>query len=132
MGMVAVASAKGSPGVTTAALLFAALWPRPSVMVECDPSGGDVALRMPGIDGEPLDPNPGLLNLVAAGRKSLYPELVSQHVEQIVGGLDVVTGMTAPEQASGLGQCHSRPSDRHQQAMPVGFNGNRLCDFRRT
>ncbi len=104
MGMVAVASAKGSPGVTTAALLFAALWPRPSVMVECDPSGGDVALRMPGIDGEPLDPNPGLLNLVAAGRKSLYPELVSQHTEQIVGGLDVISGMTAPEQASGLGQ----------------------------
>lgn len=104
MGMVAVASAKGSPGVTTAAMLFAALWPRPSVMVECDPSGGDVALRMPAFDGEPLDPNSGLLNLVAAGRKSLYPELVSQHAEQIVGGLDVITGMTAPEQAAGLGQ----------------------------
>lgn len=104
MGMIAVGSAKGSPGVTTAAMLFAALWPRPSVMVECDPSGGDVALRMPGVDGETLDPNPGLLNLVAAGRKSLYPELVPQHAQQIVGGLDVITGMTAPEQAAGLGQ----------------------------
>lgn len=99
-----MASAKGSPGVTTTALLFAALWPRPSILVECDPSGGDVALRMPGIDGEPLDANPGLLNLVAAGRKSLYPELVAQHTEQIVGGLDVITGMSAPEQATGLGQ----------------------------
>ncbi len=102
--MLAIASAKGSPGVTTAAMLFAALWPRDCVLVECDPSGGDIALRMPGADGEPLDTNPGLLNLVAAGRKSLYPDLVGQHAEQIVGGLDVITGMTAPEQASGLGQ----------------------------
>lgn len=85
-------------------MLFAALWPRPSVMVECDPSGGDVALRMPGADGERLDANPGLLSLVAAGRKSLYPALVAEHSEQIVGGLDVITGMTAPEQAAGLGQ----------------------------
>lgn len=104
MGLLAIASAKGSPGVTTASMLFAALWPRPSVMVECDPSGGDVALRMPGIDGEPLDANSGLLNLVAAGRKSLYAELVGQHSEQIVGGLEVITGMSAPEQAAGLGQ----------------------------
>ena len=104
MGLLAIASAKGSPGVTTAALLFAALWPRPSILVECDPAGGDVALRMPGSDGEPLDTNPGLLNLVAAGRKSFYADLVRQHTEQIVGGLDVITGMTTPEQAAGLGQ----------------------------
>lgn len=104
MGLLALASAKGSPGVTTAAMLFAALWPRPSILIEADPAGGDVALRMPRADGEPLDANPGLLNLVAAGRKSLYPELVRQHAEQIVGGLDVLTGMTTPEQASGLGQ----------------------------
>lgn len=104
MALIAMASAKGSPGVTTAAMLFAALWPRPSILVECDPAGGDVALRMPGADGEPLDSNPGLLNLVAAGRKSLYADLVRQHTEQIVGGLEVITGMTTPEQAAGLGQ----------------------------
>lgn len=104
MGLLAIASAKGSPGVTTAAMLFAALWPRPSILIECDPSGGDVALRMPGLDGEPLDTNPGLLNLVAAGRRSLYAELVQRHTEKIVGGLDVITGMTTPEQAAGLGQ----------------------------
>nr|MCW2727847.1 hypothetical protein [Aeromicrobium sp.] len=104
MGLLAMASAKGSPGVTTASMLFAALWPRPSIMVECDPSGGDVALRMPGADGEPLDTNPGLLNLVAAGRRSLYADLVRQHTEQIIGGLEVITGMTTPEQAAGLGQ----------------------------
>ncbi|RYJ06001.1 MAG: hypothetical protein EON52_08655, partial [Actinomycetales bacterium] len=63
MGLVAFASAKGSPGVTTASLLVGALWPRPTIVVECDPSGGDVALRMPGDDGQPLDPQRGLLSL---------------------------------------------------------------------
>ena len=104
MALLAIASAKGSPGATTSAMLFAALWPRPSILIECDPSGGDVALRMPGADGEPLDSQSGLLKLVAAGRKSLYPDLVGQHAEQIVGGLDVLTGMTTPEQATGLGR----------------------------
>lgn len=104
MGLLAIASAKGSPGVTTAAALFAALWPRPSLVVEADPSGGDIALRLPGPDGQPLDPQVGLLSLVAAGRRSLYPQLVQHHVQQVVGGQDVVCGVTSPEQAAGLNQ----------------------------
>lgn len=104
MGLLAIASAKGSPGVTTAAALFAALWPRPSIVVEADPAGGDIALRLPGPDGQPLDPQVGLLSLVAAGRRSLYPQLVANHVQQIVGGQDVVCGVTSAEQAAGLAQ----------------------------
>lgn len=73
MGLLAVASAKGSPGVTTAAMLIGGLWPRPSVVVECDPAGGDIATRMPSVTGDPLDPQLGLLSLVAAGRRSFYP-----------------------------------------------------------
>ena len=47
MGLLSVVSAKGSPGATTTALLLGALWPRPTVLAECDPSGSDVAWRMP-------------------------------------------------------------------------------------
>ncbi|KQY56060.1 hypothetical protein ASD11_16450 [Aeromicrobium sp. Root495] len=104
MGLVAFASAKGSPGVTTASLLVGALWPRPTIVVECDPSGGDVALRMPGDDGQPLDPQRGLLSLVAAGRKSLYPGLVPAHAQRLVGGQEVVAGVSSPEQSAGIGQ----------------------------
>lgn len=104
MGLLAVASAKGSPGVTTTALVLGALWPRPVVLVECDPSGGDVALRLPGPDGEVLDRDRGLLSLVAAGRKDLHPDLVVQHSQQVLGGLDVVNGVRLPEQAVGLSQ----------------------------
>lgn len=42
MAVIALASAKGSPGVTTAALAFALTWPGRCVMAECDPAGGSV------------------------------------------------------------------------------------------
>lgn len=102
MGLISIASAKGSPGATTTALLFGALWPRECVMAECDPAGGDVAWRMPGSSGEPLDSQQGLLSLAAAGRKELHTGLLPVHSQQIVGGLDVVVGVSVPEQATGL------------------------------
>jgi len=40
MAVVALASASGSPGVTTTALGIALLWPRPVLLVEADPTGG--------------------------------------------------------------------------------------------
>jgi hypothetical protein len=102
VGLIAVASAKGAPGVTTTALVLGALWPRMSVVAECDPSGGDVAWRMPGPEGQPLDPQAGLLALVAAGRKAMHPGLIAHHGQRIVGGLSVLTGVTTPEQATGV------------------------------
>ncbi len=47
MTVVALASVKGSPGVTTAALAMAARWPagRKVLLVEADPFGGDLAPR---------------------------------------------------------------------------------------
>lgn len=104
MGLIAVASAKGSPGATTTALLFGALWPRPVIVAECDPHGGDVASRLPAEDGGVVDPDRGLLSLGAAGRKSLRPELVPEHTQRISGGLDVLVGVRVPEQSGGLAQ----------------------------
>lgn len=104
MGLIAVASAKGSPGVTTASLLLGALWPRPSVVAECDPSGGDVALRLPAPDGSPLDPQTGLLSLIAAGRRSMHHGLVAANSQQVVGGQDVLVGISGPDQATGISQ----------------------------
>ena len=42
MSALALVSAKGAPGVTTSALLLAAVWPSPSVLVEADWAGGDL------------------------------------------------------------------------------------------
>ena len=47
MALIAVAADKGAPGVTTTALALAAVWPRPVLLAECDPAGGDLVYRLP-------------------------------------------------------------------------------------
>ncbi|MGC5332445.1 ParA family protein [Micromonospora sp. DT62] len=42
MAIIALVSAKGSPGVTTAALACALTWHRRLVLAECDPAGGSI------------------------------------------------------------------------------------------
>lgn len=42
MAVIALASAKGSPGVTTAALALTLIWPDRCVLAECDPAGGSI------------------------------------------------------------------------------------------
>jgi hypothetical protein len=42
MALIVLCSAKGSPGVTTTALALSLVWPRPVLLVEADPAGGDV------------------------------------------------------------------------------------------
>lgn len=44
MAVIAVGSAKGSPGATTLALGLALAWPRPTLLVEADASGGSAVL----------------------------------------------------------------------------------------
>ena len=56
MALIAVASAKGAPGVTTFAVALAALAPRRAVLADLDPAGGDLVLRYPAPDGQPLPP----------------------------------------------------------------------------
>lgn len=102
MALVAFASAKGSPGVTTTALVMGALWPRPVIVAECDASGADIPLRMESPDGGVLDPDRGLLSLAAAGRKGLRSDLVQAHTQRVIGGLDVLVGPRVPEQAAGM------------------------------
>jgi MinD-like ATPase involved in chromosome partitioning or flagellar assembly len=84
--LVAVLSVKGSPGVTTFSVALAARWPAPArtVLVEADPSGGDVGTRFS------LESTPGLLSLAAATRRSTDPAVVWQHAQGLPGGLPVV------------------------------------------
>jgi hypothetical protein len=93
--LVAVCSLKGSPGVTTFAMALAARWPVPArcVLVECDPSGGDVATRFG------LASSPGLVSVAAAARRSSDPELLWQHTQALPGGLPVVAAPPGADQA---------------------------------
>jgi hypothetical protein len=102
MALIAIAADKGSPGVTTASVALAAIWPRPVLLAECDPSGGDLVYRLPAADGGHLDPRRGLLNLAVAARRGLEPHQVWQHAQRLHGGLDVLTGVSGAEQGAGL------------------------------
>jgi cellulose biosynthesis protein BcsQ len=103
MGLVSLISAKGAPGVTTTSLALAALWPRQVLLADCDPAGGDVALRMPGEGGEPLDRDRGLLSLAAVSRRGLTGVQVREHIQRLEGGLEVLAGVRSPEQAAASG-----------------------------
>ena len=70
MTVVALTSAKGSPGVTTTALGLATAWPsvhpnRRVLLAEVDPAGGDIAAGY--LRGE-AQAGRGLLALAAAAR----------------------------------------------------------------
>lgn len=102
MALIALAADKGSPGVTTTAVALAAVWPRRAVLAECDPAGGDLVYRCAADHGGPLDPNVGMISLAATARRGLDPHQLWQHVQRVHGGLEVITGIAAAEQAAGL------------------------------
>ena len=102
MALVAVASDKGSPGVTTASVVLAAVWPRPVLLAECDPAGGDLVYRFPAADGSQLNPGRGMLSLAVAARRGLRPEQIWEHTQTLHGGLAVLTGVSTAEQGAGL------------------------------
>jgi MinD-like ATPase involved in chromosome partitioning or flagellar assembly len=102
VALIAVAADKGSPGVTTAALTLAAVWPRRALLAELDPSGGDIALRLRGARGVPLSPETGLISLAVGVRRGAVPQQVFEHVQRLDGGLEVILGLSAGEQAAGL------------------------------
>jgi hypothetical protein len=102
MALIVIAADKGAPGVTTTALALAAVWPRPVLLAECDPSGGDLVYRFPAAHGSSLDPRRGLLTLAVAARRGLQPGQLWEHTQKMAG-LDVLTGVTNAEQGAGLG-----------------------------
>jgi hypothetical protein len=79
MAYVAFASAKASPGVTTAVTALAATWPRDRdlVVAELDPAGGDLGVRFD------LATEPGLVTLAAAGRRELDRSTFVGHTQPL-------------------------------------------------
>ena len=94
--LIALASVKSSPGVTTIALALASAWktaPR-RLLVEADPGGGDLGLWL----GLPADS--GLAGLAAAARHGHDGDLPWRHARELVGGTHLVTAPAGAEQAA--------------------------------
>ncbi|KPI16571.1 hypothetical protein OK074_8380 [Actinobacteria bacterium OK074] len=102
MALIALAADKGSPGVTTAAVALAAVWPRRVLLAETDPAGGDLVYRSAAPHGGPLNPNTGMLSIAATARRGLVPDQLWDHVQPLNGGLEVLVGLGIAEQAAGL------------------------------
>ncbi|MFD0902627.1 hypothetical protein, partial [Actinomadura sediminis] len=106
MAVIALAADKGAPGVTTAAVALGAVWPRPVLVAECDQAGGDLVYRLPAAEdsgeGGILNPSRGLLSLAATARRGLRPDQIAEHCQRLVGGLDVLVGVTNAEQAQAM------------------------------
>lgn len=105
MTLLALASAKGSPGVSTAALALAAVWPpeRAVVLAEADPAGSALAPRF----GLPYEL--GVASLAPASRHRFVAADVGDHLQRLPVGLgrphvDALVGVRAGEQGRVLGR----------------------------
>jgi len=87
MPVISLAQARSS-GATTAALALARRWPRPVVVVEADPAGGDLAARYG------VATSPGLVDLAAM--PGTHPATLHS-VAQNLGGVDVVAAPVGAE-----------------------------------
>ncbi|WP_130014383.1 hypothetical protein [Serinicoccus sediminis] len=99
MALISFFSAKGAPGVTSTAMLVAALWPRPTLLVDADGNGGDLLMRLPADSGMPLTQHPGLLTLLPLARHGLSSGVVMDHSQVAAGGQQVLVGLETSEQA---------------------------------
>ena len=70
MAVLALTSAKGAPGVSTAALAMTLLWPRAALLAECDPAGGSSVLA-------------GYLRGTVAHTRGLLPLALAQRYESL-------------------------------------------------
>lgn len=96
MTLVAVGTAKASPGASTLCLALGATWPTDGgtpFVIEADPDGGSLAARMS------LGYEPGLVSLAAAARREVDETLLRSHSQAVGDGLSVICAPASPHQA---------------------------------
>lgn len=100
--LIALVSAKGAPGVTTATLAMALTWPRAVVMAECDPRGGDV---LAGFAAGRVPADRGLLELQIRGRNGAMAHELPSQLVQLPGSAQaqyLLPGIESAQQAGAI------------------------------
>lgn len=90
--ILAVCADKGSPGVTTLATALGVCWPQERLLLEADPSGGDLAFRARTTDGQFLPAEPGLVSLAAVARTGLRSREIPTFAQPTSWGVPVIAG----------------------------------------
>ena len=99
--IIAVASRKASPGVTSLTAWLAQFWSEPGVtrlIVEADPSGGSLAARWSSAHGLTWDP--GLLTL-STSRSTLAADTLEALTQRLTDGVLAAAAPPAPDQVIG-------------------------------
>jgi hypothetical protein len=103
MSLITMVSAKGSPGVSTAALACTLSWPAPVLLAECDPAGGSLLAGHLSHYDVPADR--GILQLAGAVlRNTAMQDLPGQVIDLDSGKRErmALPGLTDPAQGAVL------------------------------
>lgn len=95
--ILTVCADKRSPGVTTAAVALSVMWPGERVLLEADPSGGDLALRLRNERGENLASDGGVTSLAADAREGLQAGAVARYAQPSSLGFPVLLAPLSAE-----------------------------------
>ena len=98
--LIGLLSTNGSPGVSTTAMAMGSVWPSPVVVIDADPSGGDM-LAAAGAVVE-ADREHSLLELLRLGGQGQIPRVLDSQITVLPTRAPVVTGLAHPGQAGGL------------------------------
>src|SRR3954471_9176256 len=117
------ASGKAAPGVTTSTWSLALSWPRPLLVADCDPAGGDMA---PGLLAGRIGLDRGLVSWATAARRDLSAAesaaLLGEHAVQVPEQpqVSLVPGFATATQASSftVESWERLPPGRGQSAGP--------------
>jgi hypothetical protein len=103
MALIVLASASGSPGVTTTALGLALVWHRPVILVDADPVGGS-ALLAGYFQGTVCDDD-AMVTLVLARRDGRLADVLPQTLITIPGShVSILPGPKSHAQAGSLSE----------------------------
>jgi hypothetical protein len=85
MAMIAMVSAKSSPGITTSVALLASVWPGPVVAVDADPVGGSLASGW--LAGGVAHPDRSVLSFAIGTARSgtSGSDALDQHLQRVPG-----------------------------------------------
>jgi MinD-like ATPase involved in chromosome partitioning or flagellar assembly len=124
--LIGLCSDKASPGATTTALTLASAWPDSAIVVEADPDGGDLAIRLRTTDGAALPGAPTVLTVAAASRTSATADLVGRYAHTFTSGVSVIAGHLVAEQSAGVAEWDSFGAALAASESPVFLDLGRL------
>ena len=104
MSLIVITGGKGAAGITTTATALAAVWPQPAILADCDPFGGDLAIRLRRPDGGWLARDRGVVGLAAGARLDADGLNVDEQVQIAAGGLPVLVGVESAMHAARIGE----------------------------